>query len=176
MINWEALLAQQPCKVHVPMMMRLKVRSSPLSSRYTMLTKALLAAGFPTGAPWIRSFRVFTLRLLVFSASTKLIASIRLDFPTGTRVAKPLLLRVPHKHLMKNYEIHNIHCQRENILTRTWPVSVHFHWQQSITVCNVTTVTRFQTRFHWSGINPSTVHVISLFTITFHHGRTRTSL
>lgn len=63
------------------MMILVKVRSSPLSSWYTMLTKALLAAGFPTGAPWIRSFRVFTRRLLVFSASTKLMASMRLDLP-----------------------------------------------------------------------------------------------
>lgn len=63
------------------MMILVKVRSSPLSSWYTMLTNALLAAGFPTGAPWIRSFRVFTRRLLVFSASTKLMASMRLDLP-----------------------------------------------------------------------------------------------
>lgn len=66
------------------MMTLVKERSSPLSSWYTMLTKALLAAGFPTGAPWIRSFRVFTRRLLVFSANTKLMASIRLDFPKTT--------------------------------------------------------------------------------------------
>lgn len=66
------------------MMTLVKERSSPLSSWYTILTKALLAAGFPTGAPWIRSFKVFTRRLLVFSANTKLMASIRLDFPATT--------------------------------------------------------------------------------------------
>lgn len=57
------------------------VRSLSLSSQYTILTQARLAAGFPTGAPWIRSFSVLTRRLLVFSARTKLMASIRLDFP-----------------------------------------------------------------------------------------------
>lgn len=65
----------------VPMMILENESSCPLSCWYTMVTNARLAAGLPTGAPWIKSFNVFTRKLLVFSARTKLIASMRLDLP-----------------------------------------------------------------------------------------------
>lgn len=78
---WGHQIMQNSERLLIPMMTLVKASSSPLSCWYTILTKALLAAGFPTGAPWIKSFRVFTRRLLVLSANTKLMASIRLDFP-----------------------------------------------------------------------------------------------
>lgn len=76
-----AVCGRTPSCPALPMMTLVKARSSPLFSWYTMLTKARFAAGFPTGAPWMRSFSVFTRKLLVFSASTKLMASMRFDLP-----------------------------------------------------------------------------------------------
>lgn len=98
---WGHQIMQDSERLLIPMMTLVKASSSPLSCWYTILTKALLAAGFPTGAPWIKSFRVFTRRLLVLSANTKLMASIRLDFPRTFRVTKRCI-SVNYTKLMKN--------------------------------------------------------------------------
>ncbi len=48
-----------------PWIVRLKWISAPVSSTYTAVTLALLAAGFPIGAPWIKSYKNVKLDLPV---------------------------------------------------------------------------------------------------------------
>ncbi|CAJ0939942.1 unnamed protein product [Ranitomeya imitator] len=62
-----------------------KVFSLPSSSQYTRCTLAVEDTGCPMLAPWMSSRAHFTLRLAVLSPITKLMASIKLDFPELTK-------------------------------------------------------------------------------------------
>jgi len=73
---------------YVPRITLENVFSSPSSSQYTIFTLAVEETGFPTCAPWISSRTLLTRKLDIFSHSTKLTASIMLDFPRNKQTSQ----------------------------------------------------------------------------------------
>lgn len=68
----------------------------PSSSWNLAVTKHRLDTGRPIAAPWISSLSRFTRRLLVFSPITKLMASMKFDFPKTTRVSHMGIVLASH--------------------------------------------------------------------------------